>query len=63
MNELVRRYAQALFEVSPDEETLKTTAQAMMADAPLWEALCSPAVHAWEKERVLNLLPDRKSVV
>ena len=57
MNELARRYAQALFEVSPDEETLKTTAQAMMADAPLWEALCSPAVQAWEKERVLNRLP------
>ncbi len=57
MNELARRYAEALYAVSPDEETLQATAQAMMADAPLWEALCSPAVQAWEKERVLDRLP------
>lgn len=56
MSELARRYAQALFEISPHEEPLKTTARAMMADAPLWEALCSPAVQAWEKERVLGRL-------
>ena len=57
MSELARRYAQALFEISPHEEPLKTTARAMMADAPLWEALCSPAVQAWEKDRVLTRLP------
>ena len=57
MNELARRYAEALYELSPDEETLNATAQTLMADAVLWEALCSPAVQAWEKERILNRLP------
>ena len=57
MNELARRYAEALYAASPDEETLQATAQAMMADAALWEALCSPAVQVWEKERVLDRLP------
>lgn len=57
MSELARRYAQALYEVSPDEQALCATAQAMMEDAPLWGALCSPAVQAWEKERVLSRLP------
>ena len=56
MSELARRYAEALYAVSPDEETLKATAQAMMENAPLWESLCSPAVQAWEKERVLARL-------
>lgn len=60
MNELARRYAQALYDLSPDEESLRTTAQAMMADAALWESLRSPAVQAWEKERILTRLPDLK---
>lgn len=51
------RYAEALYTVSPDEESLKATAQAIMGDAVLWESLCSPAVQAWEKERVLERLP------
>ena len=57
MNELARRYAEALYELSPDEETLSATAQTLMADAALWEALCSPAVQAWEKVQILNRLP------
>ena len=57
MSELARRYAAALYAVSPDEETLQATAQAMMADEALWEALRSPAVQAWEKTRILDRLP------
>ena len=57
MNELARRYAEALYDLSPDEEALRTAAQAMMADAALWESLRSPAVQAWEKERILARLP------
>ena len=57
MNELARRYAEALYGLCPDEEALRTTAQAMMADAALWESLRSPAVQAWEKARILARLP------
>ena len=57
MNELSRRYARALYQVAPNEEALRTTAQALMTDAALWEALCSPAVHPEEKVRVLSRLP------
>lgn len=57
MNELARRYAEALYDLAPDEEALCATAQAMMADAALWESLRSPAVQAWEKERILDRLP------
>ena len=57
MSELARRYAEALYEVAPDEESLRITAQALMADGTLWECLCSPAVQPWEKARVLSRLP------
>ena len=57
MSELARRYAAALYAVSPDEKTLEDTARAIMDNAPLWESLCSPAVQAWEKDRVLTRLP------
>ena len=57
MSELARRYAEALYGVSPDEGALRTTAQALMADGTLWECLCSPAVQPWEKARVLSRLP------
>ena len=56
MSELAHRYAEALYSLSSDEETMNATAQAMMGDTALWEALCSPAVQAWEKERVLARL-------
>ena len=57
MSELAARYAKALYSVGPDEGTLQETARAMMEDAELWEALCSPAVQPGEKKRVLLRLP------
>ena len=57
MSELARRYAEALYKVAPNEEALFATARTLMADGALWEALCSPAVQAWEKTRVLTRLP------
>lgn len=57
MNELARRYAQALYDLSPDEKVLRDTAQALMSDAAVWESLCSPAVQSWEKEHILARLP------
>ncbi|OUN07869.1 ATP synthase F1 subunit delta [Flavonifractor sp. An92] len=58
MNELSRRYARALYAVSPDGEGLRATAGALMEDAALWEALRSPAIQSWEKARVLERLPQ-----
>ena len=57
MSELTRRYAQALYQVCPDEDGLRETAGALMGDAALWEALTSPAVEPEEKGRVLARLP------
>ena len=57
MSELARRYARALYECAPEERPLHDTADALMACAPLWEALCSPAVRREEKCRVLDRLP------
>lgn len=57
MSELARRYAQALYGISPDEEMLDATAQHMMKEPALWESLCSPAVQAREKEGILSRLP------
>ena len=39
MSELARRYAQALWQVSPDGEALERTARALMEEPALWEAL------------------------
>ena len=57
MSELARRYARALYECAPEEKDLHDTAHALMENAPLWEALCSPAVRREEKCRVLDRLP------
>lgn len=57
MSELARRYAHALYGIFPDEGALERTAQALMGHAALWESLCSPAVQAEEKERILARLP------
>lgn len=57
MSELARRYAKALYEVSPDEAALRETAESLMGDEALWEALISPAVQPEEKSRVLSRLP------
>ena len=56
MSELARRYAQALFELSPDEEALRAAAGALTGDAALWECLRSPAIQPREKEKVLDRL-------
>ena len=59
MSETARRYAQALYEVSPDsDEALQRTASYLSGTPALWEALCSPAIEAAEKYRVLaRVLP------
>lgn len=57
MTELARRYAHALYGIFPDEGTLERTAGELMKDHALWESLCSPAVQAQEKERILARLP------
>ena len=57
MMELTRRYARALYEVSPDEAGLRETAGALMGNAALWDALCAPTVQPEEKARVLSRLP------
>lgn len=57
MSELARRYAQALYGIYPNEGTLDLTARRLMENQELWESLCSPAVQAEEKERVLARLP------
>ena len=57
MMELARRYARALYEVSPDEAGLRETAGALMGNAALWDALCAPTVQPEEKARVLSRLP------
>lgn len=58
MSDLARRYAQALYGLTDDEEALRRTAGALMEDTALWAALRSPAVRAEEKERILARLPD-----
>ena len=58
MSELARRYAQALYEVTPDEAGLRETAEALMGQSQLWAALCAPTVRAEEKKRLLARLPE-----
>ena len=58
MNDLARRYAQALYGLTDDEKALRRTAGALMEDTTLWSAFRSPAVRAEEKERILARLPD-----
>ena len=54
MSELARRYAKALYEVSPDEAALHDTAHTLMDCPPLWEALCAPTIRWEEKCRVYD---------
>ncbi len=58
MSELARRYAKALYEVSPDEAALHDSAHTLMDCPPLWEALCAPTIRWEEKCRVLDRLPE-----
>lgn len=56
MGELSRRYAQALYELYPDEAAVQSSAQALLDANPLFDALCQPWVHADEKQQVLKRL-------
>ena len=56
MSTTARRYAAALHNCGCSVDSLRQTAQYLMDSAPLWEALCSPAVQAKEKKAVLNRL-------
>lgn len=47
------RYAQALFELTQDEEGLRAGTELLTGNAPLWKALNNPSVGAEEKDRVL----------
>ena len=46
MSDLARRYAQALYGLTDDEEALRRTAGALMENTALWSVLRSPAVLA-----------------
>ena len=54
MNELVRRYAQALYELTQDEKGLCESARPLYEDPELWRALVDPTVRPAEKQRVLD---------
>ncbi len=53
MRTLEKRYALALFELTQDEEGLRTGAQRLMGDESLWQALNNPCVPRKEKDKVL----------
>lgn len=57
MNEIARRYAVAYFELDQDADRFADTALRIQGCAPLWDALVSPAVDRYQKERVLQRLP------
>lgn len=58
MNELARRYAEALYALFKDEDRLHHVLDGLQSCPALWDALISPAVHAAEKQRVLSRLPE-----
>lgn len=58
MGALADRYAQAFLGAGGDPAGLSRGAQALEGEAPLWEALTSPAVEPGEKRRVLARLPQ-----
>lgn len=58
MSELSSRYAQALYEVCPDEPALRAAAGTLTASQALWEALNDPTVRPGEKKRVLSRVLD-----
>lgn len=51
------RYASALYQVGCTEDELRATAQLILENKPLMEALVSPAVRLEEKQAVLHRLP------
>ena len=58
MNELARRYAEALYSLYKDEDRLKEILSGLQDCPALWDALVSPAVHVAGKQRVLSRLPE-----
>lgn len=58
MNELARRYAEALYSLFKDEGRLQEVLNGLEVYPALWDALISPAVHAAEKQSVLSRLPE-----
>lgn len=57
MSVLAERYAGALFALGGTDVDLDAVTDFLTGNAPLWEALCSPAVTPEEKCRVLSRLP------
>lgn len=58
MSTAADRYAASLRQSGCTLEQLRQTADYLIGCAPLWEALCSPAVAVREKRAVLDRLPD-----
>ena len=58
MSTAALQYAAALQETGCTLAQLEAAAAYLTGSAPLWEALCSPAVEANEKVAVLRRLPD-----
>ena len=54
MSELVRRYAQALYELTQDEKGFDESAKSLYENKELWSALVDPTVRPAEKQRVLD---------
>lgn len=60
MRTLETRYALALFELTQDEEGLRTGAERLMKDQSLWQALNNPCIPREEKDKVLCRLLEGK---
>ena len=58
MSSTAVQYAGALRHTGCTLSDLQHTADYLTDCAPLWDALCSPAVSAREKKAVLSRLPD-----
>ena len=58
MSSTAVQYAGALRHTGCTLSDLQLTADYLTDCAPLWDALCSPAVSAREKKAVLSRLPD-----
>ena len=58
MSTTAHRYAAALYGAGCPGQTLYDSADYLTGTPALWQALCSPAVSAGEKQAVLARLPD-----
>ncbi|MDY4785755.1 F0F1 ATP synthase subunit delta, partial [Pygmaiobacter massiliensis] len=57
MTDLAQRYAAALYDLTPDEDTFVQTAHFLLQEPELWDALTSPVLRPAEKKAVLEHLP------